>query len=325
MVSIIIPNWNGKNVIIDCLSSIQKSTYQNLEVIVVDNASIDESIKIIRENFPKTRLIQNPINYGFARACNIGIQAALGQIIFLLNNDATISPSCISELLYVLENQPDIAIVSALVFYENPSNFVWAAGGRIDSISGSGYLVGRGQREDLLEDFDDIDYVPGCAVAIPKQIFRAVGFLNENYFFCCEDLDWAFCAKRLGYKIKLVNKATVWHKASITRRRNPSKGYFYQISGQFRIYFTHFPLGFLLTSLVFQLFLFPFFEVLVFRASPLYVAYRLRAFLWNILHLRQIMIERSRANSLGKLLLRNRFKKFMEITRRHVSSKSYDF
>jgi GT2 family glycosyltransferase len=325
MVSVIIPNWNGKSVIRDCLTSLQRLTYPNYEVIVVDNGSTDGSVKMIREEFPTIELVISPLNLGFAGACNLGIKASKGQLVALFNSDAIADPCWLSELVDCISKEDDIAMASGLIFYEKPCDVLWSAGARIDGITGMPYHIGRGERLHSINTIEDVDYLPGCAIIFPRIMIKKVGLLDESYFLYGEELDWTFRAKRLGYKIRLNPHALVWHKASITRRRNPPRGYYHLVRGYFRIYFKHFPLKYLVTSLFFQLVMFPIFEALLFRTSSLYFVQRMKAFAWNITKLKEIMIERNRANLMGKIELKNRFKELLVVTRRHVVSNSYDF
>jgi GT2 family glycosyltransferase len=323
MVSVIIPNWNGKIVIRDCLTSVQRLTYPNFEIIVVDNGSSDGSREMIREEFPTAKLIASPINLGYARACNLGIKAAKGVLIALFNNDATAESSWLSKLVDSICREDDIAIASGLTFHDKPCDVLWSAGARIDAITGEPFQIGRGQHLNQIKCSEDFDYLSGCAIIFRRDIIDKVGLFDENFFFYCEDLDWAFRAKRMGYKIRLNSTAIVWHKASITGRRNPLIGYYHLRRGLFRIYFKHFPLRYLFTSLFFQVVLFPIFEALIFRTSKLYILQRMRAFAWNISNLKEIQIERNRVNSIGKIELKNRFRELLATTNRYRASNSY--
>ncbi len=325
MVSVIIPNWNGKNVIRDCLNSLQSLIYPNYELIVVDNGSTDGSVKMISEEFPTVRLIISPLNLGFAGACNLGIKASKGQLIALFNSDAIADPYWLSELVDCISKEDDVAMASGLIFYETPSDVLWSAGARIDGITGMPYHIGRGERLHSRVNIEDADYLPGCAIIFSRTMIKKIGFLDEGYFLYGDEVDWTFRAKRLGYKIKLNPNALVWHKASTTRRRNPSKGYYHLVRGYFRIYLKQFPLKYLVTSFFFQLVMFPIFEALLFRTSPLYFVQRAKAFVWNMKNLKEIIIERNIMSSMGKIDLKNRFKELLVVTRRHAVSNSYDF
>ena len=325
MVSVIVPNWNGKKLLRDCLKSLQKLTYPNYELIVIDNGSSDKSVEMVRAEFPKVKLVISPINLGFGAACNLGIKTAKGEIIALFNNDAEAESSWLTKLVDAIGKEDDIAMVSGLIFYHVPCDVLWSAGARIDKITGMTYHINRGLHYNSKVGEEDVDYLPGCAIAFKKSLIDKIGFFDESFFIYSEELDWMFRAKRLGLKVKLDYSAVVWHKASLTRKRNQAKGYYHFNRGLFRIYFIHFPLKYIVTSLFFQLCVIPFFEILFFRTSPIYVLQRMKAFAWNILKLKVTILARNNANSMGKLVLKNRFKDFLVVAKKHISSKSYDF
>jgi GT2 family glycosyltransferase len=325
MVSIIIPNWNGMDCLRDCLKSLERLTYANYETIVVDNGSIDGSREMVSKEFQRVRLVASPTNMGFASGCNLGFKVAKGEIIAVLNNDATVEDSWLSELVNTVCQDTGIAVTSGIVFYDKPGSIIWSAGARIDAISGIDWRVGHGTKIDDVAGIEDLDYLPGCALVFRRQAIDRIGFFNENYFLYCEELDWAFCAKRLGYKCKLDTSAVVWHKASMSRRKINLQGYYHQVRGLFRVYLKHFPIRYLLTSLLFQLVLVPVFETLFFRASPLFILQRVKAFGWNLRSLRGTMLERHGANMMGSLMLKNRFRELLVVARDHFNSRSYDF
>ena len=98
-VSIIIPHWNNTDILSDCLESITLTSYLDLETIVVDNASTDDSVEWVRSNYPKVKLIENDKNYGYAGGCNIGAEYASGEYLIFLNNDTTQDPNWVSNLV----------------------------------------------------------------------------------------------------------------------------------------------------------------------------------------------------------------------------------
>lgn len=325
LVSIIIPNWNGRDILSDCLTSLNQLTYPNYEIIVVDNGSTDGSGQMVKNQFPEVNLIASPDNLGFACGCNLGIKASKGAVIALFNNDATAEPLWLEKLVDLLEQEPKIGICSGVILYDEPRDIVWSAGSRIDAITGMDWRFGHGQKLNGAEEIRDIDYIPGCAFLFPRSILTKIGLLNENYFFYGEDLDWTFCLKRLGYELRVDSSALVWHKASFSRRKNPLQGYYQQMKGLFRIYLKHFPLKYLISTLCFQLFAVPVFETLLFKTSPLYFLQRVKAFAWNMIHLRKTVYERRQVNLMGKLELKNRFMELLNMAKKSVSSKDFDF
>ena len=128
-VSVVIPNWDGAEFLKICLPSIRTQSFKDsgsksgasFEIIVVDNGSKDGSLKYIKQNFPEVKLIQNPKNFGFAKAVNQGIKASKGKYIFLLNNDTKLDKNCIKNLVKSLNENPMISMVAAkMLQYNNP-------------------------------------------------------------------------------------------------------------------------------------------------------------------------------------------------------------
>src|SRR5690348_7949467 len=99
LVSVIIPSWNGKHLLQECLTSLQKQSYPNFEVIVVDNGSTDGSVQFLKKFFPKVKIVQLDKNYGFAKAINNGVKSAQGNLVAFLNNDTLVDPKWLEYLV----------------------------------------------------------------------------------------------------------------------------------------------------------------------------------------------------------------------------------
>lgn len=103
LVSIIIANWNGASHLEDCLASIEAQTYRSIETVLIDNASVDSSVELVRAQFPRVRIVQNEINRGFCASNNQGAREASGELLFLLNNDTVIAPDCVEQMVKALK------------------------------------------------------------------------------------------------------------------------------------------------------------------------------------------------------------------------------
>ena len=134
-VSIIIPHWNNIDILSECLESITLTSYINVETIVVDNASTDDSVEWVRSNYPKVKLIENDKNYGYAGGCNIGAEYASGEYLIFLNNDTTQDPNWVSNLVDTISSNSKIAAVQPKVlnfFDKNLFDYAGGSGGHMD-------------------------------------------------------------------------------------------------------------------------------------------------------------------------------------------------
>ena len=212
-VFVIILNYNGKNTLKECLTSVFKSDYPNFEAVVIDNNSQDGSFEMAKNYFSKAHFIKNEKNLGFATGNNIGIRFALERMadyIFLLNNDAVIFKNTLSELVNTAQKPESkkIGIFSPLILKDN-SKDIWFAGGKIN------WLRMRAVHENEPRvssfKFQVTDYVTGCAMLIKKEVFKKIGLLNENFFLYYEDADFCWRAKKEGFKSAVVFGTGVKH------------------------------------------------------------------------------------------------------------------
>ncbi len=218
-IGIIIVNYNGEKYTNDCIKSVLKSSYQNYLVIVVDNASTDNSVRLLEEFNNKIVIIKNNVNLGFSGANNIGIKYALEnecEYVLLLNNDTEIDKNLIKNMVDASIKNNN-AIISPKIYYYYEPNKIWSAGGGLNWKKGLSFHYGfneidRGQFDVRKE----IDFATGCCILIHKSVFDKIGFLAEEYFLYFEDTDFCVRAKRAGIKIIYEPSARLWHKVSST-------------------------------------------------------------------------------------------------------------
>ena len=175
-ISIIIVNYNGKDIIQDCLDSILSSdtTYQ-VEIIVVDNQSQDNSIELLEQYQSSITLLKNTDNRGFSKANNQGIKCARGQYVWLLNNDTVLFKDTIQKLLDYYEKNPEIGALMPKLL--NKDQTLQYPGGILGS------WKYRGQKP------TSVSFISGAAFLTTAKVLESVGGLDENYFFYNEDLD----------------------------------------------------------------------------------------------------------------------------------------
>lgn len=231
-VSIIILNWNGYDDTIECLESLQKITYKNYDMIMVDNGSDDGSYEKLIAGFSgKVFFIRNKENLGFAGGNNVGIRYALAQgtdYVLLLNNDTVVSPNFLGELVNYAEKDMKIGCVGPKILCYNEPTRIWYAGGRFSWLKGG--MANRTYNRIDRGDFDrivDVDYIPGCALLAKSLAINAVGLLDEEYFNYNEESDWCFRLKKTGFRIVFVFHSKIWHKGAKTFGGNFSPFYMY--------------------------------------------------------------------------------------------------
>ena len=316
-VSIVIPNWNGKKILRECLHSLISQNYRNREIIVVDNASADGSPDIIREEFPDVKLIINERNLGWAGGCNVGIKVAKGNLIALFNNDAVADPDWLSELVNAMETSSDLGIVGGIVFCDEPRDIIDNTGLRLDPISGVVWRANLGNRLAQVEDIEDIDFVSGVSLLLRRELIEKVGLLDENYFLYQDETDFGMSAKRAGFRCRIVPSAFVWHMGARTVRKLPMEGYYLRNRSNFRFYLKNLPPKYLFTIFFFQLVVVPTREALLFK-NPLFFTLKTKAFLWNLARFREILARRKENRCLGKIRCRNRLREFLQVAKHRI-------
>lgn len=216
LVSVIIPNWNGAHHLPTCLESLRRQEYAPLEVLVVDNASTDDSRALLAKDYPEVRLIALPQNRGFTGACNAGIEAARGEIVALLNNDTEVEPGWVTALVDAFERHPKAGLVASKILLFDERDRFHTAG---DLFRVDGRLFNRGVWEKDEGQYDQETYVfsaCGGAAAYRRAMLDEIGLFDDDFFFSCEDMDLAWRAQLRGYRCVYTPAAVVYHRLSAT-------------------------------------------------------------------------------------------------------------
>ena len=227
MISVIIPNWNGKKFLKTCLDSLRKQTYQDIEIILVDNGSKDGSVLFTKENFPEVRILQFEENFGFSAAVNKGIRASKGEYISLLNNDTEVDPHWLQELKKGLDENPKVGFCASKIFFYDQRKRINSVGLRM-GVDDSAWDIGFDALDK--EQYDEKQFIFGaCAAAAiyRRSLFQDVGFFDEDFFIYVEDVDLSFRAQLRGYKCLYVPSAIVYHRWSATAQQNKNISGFY--------------------------------------------------------------------------------------------------
>lgn len=209
-ISIVIVNHNGRHIIEKCLSSLMESTYTNIEIIMVDNASKDDSSDFVSRNFPSVNVLQSEINLGFAGGCNKGAKIAGGDYIIFMNNDVQVSKDWIKPLIGACSRN-DIAVCGGKIFLGKTKDRLYSAGGVLNLFSvpiDRGFLeVDRGQ----FNRPEDVAYVSGAALMIDKKTFDMLGGFDAKYFAYCEEVDLCLRTWLSGFRVVYIPSSVVHH------------------------------------------------------------------------------------------------------------------
>lgn len=217
-VYILVLNWNGWKDTIECVESCLKLTYVNSNILIVDNASSDDSEVILRERFPDIDIIQTGENRGYAGGNNFGIRFALAKgadYVWLLNNDTKVDPAALDEMVRVAKNDSTVGMVGPKILLYSRPEYLNCIGSTINLITGQPRLIGLGEKDDgLFDEIKEMDTLSGCSLLVSKDVVDAVGLLDEKFFLFYEETDWILRAKRAGYRMLYVPRARIWHKVS---------------------------------------------------------------------------------------------------------------
>lgn len=207
--SIVIVNYNGGQILLDCVASVQKFT-RDYELLVVDNGSSDGSADKLGQLFSGIRIIRNHSNLGFAKGNNIGIRESKGKYIVLMNSDVVVDSGWLDTLIYCMERDPRIGIATPKLLRTN---------GKLDS---TGHLFrfielegkNRGEEEQDHGQYDSLTELLSCDFACPiirKEVIEHIGDLDETFFFYHEDIDFCLRAKIAGWRVIFCPSSKVFH------------------------------------------------------------------------------------------------------------------
>lgn len=236
LVTVAIPNYNNKELLNNLLISLKKSISLS-NVIIVDNASQDGSVDLIKEKYPQITLIENNTNKGFACAVNQAIKLVKTKYVFLLNNDTLIEENTINNLLKTINISPDIFSVSSKMIQYHHKELLDDAG---DEYTILGWSKRRGYGKNVSKYVYDEEVFSACAGAAlyRMSVFSDIGYFDENFESYVEDMDLSFRARLQGYKSYYSSKALVYHYGSATTGSRYNK-FKVKISARNNIYLIH--------------------------------------------------------------------------------------
>jgi len=248
-ISVIIVNYNTRQLLLDCLHSVvEAASGMPVEIWVVDNASTDGSVAEVQSSLPEVHLIVNDTNRGFARANNQALTQASGDILLLLNPDTQVRPGALAPIEQAFESDTEIGVVGPQVL--NPDGSIQPSCGRfasawteflfqsflfkvIPSPFPIGAVVHPMQRHQYISKHE-VDWVTGACLAIRKEVVTRIGLLDEAFFMYGEDMEWCWRVWRAGYKVSYQPTAQVIHYSRQASQRDYRAWIMQYTSGQLR-------------------------------------------------------------------------------------------
>jgi GT2 family glycosyltransferase len=220
----VILNTNRREDTCAALESLAQNTYQNQQIIVLDNASTDGSVPAIQAAFPDVQIIPLEKNLGYAGNNNVGICAALAldaEWVFVLNEDTVLAPDCLEQLMIVGQSDPQIGIVGPMVYHHNEPNVIQTAGGKLGRDWSAWHLAQNELDRGQFQQPHDVDWISGCAILVRRAVIDQVGMLDQRFFYYWEETEWCMRAREAGWRIVHAPQAKLWHKG-VQRDYHPS-------------------------------------------------------------------------------------------------------
>ena len=242
----VIPNWNLKEDLGECIRSLEQSTWVDHEIVVVDNASTNGAAEYVRVNFPSVTLFALEENTGYAGALNAGIRYALerdAEFVFALNNDTVVPPEAISDLVAEMQRRPEIGVFTPKVLYFSRPDLLYSLGARSYPFLPLPVEFGHRWRDN--ESYSGVmeyDYVTGCAMLIRAAVFERVGLFEESYFMYYEDGDFCRRVREAGFRIACAGSVKILHKAALSSKILGTKMVYYRARNRV-IFYRRFPHG----------------------------------------------------------------------------------
>ena len=224
LISIVVLNYNAGELLLNCINSLKKSTYQNIEILVVDNISSDDSHTKCKKQFPDIKLIQNRKNLGYCGGNNVGIKEAKGKFIVILNPDTIVEENWLDEMFNAFNEFGD-GLYQPKIISLNESDIIQSTGNMIH-VFGFGFARDKGGKIiEKKEEIEKIGYASGTCLFTTKKVLEKVGLLDEFLFLYHDDLDLGWRAAQIGINSYYVPKSKIFHAESYSLKWSAKKFY----------------------------------------------------------------------------------------------------
>jgi GT2 family glycosyltransferase len=228
-------NWNKYDDTVACVQSLRTSEYPLARILVLDNGSTDGSGERLERELrgPDLEVLRNPRNQGFAGGMNACLREALASgadLVFVVNNDTEVDPSCVRLLVEALDADPGAVVAGPAIFFHAQPDRVWQGGGAFSYWRAGLSVPGKGRRAgDLPERAERVSFLTWCAVLVSRRALEGVGFLDPDYYFYVEDVDFGLRVREAGMYMVFEPRARVWHKIGDVARDRTSPFVLYHI------------------------------------------------------------------------------------------------
>jgi len=304
LVSVVIVNWNGEDLLPTCIQSVVDQQYSSIEIIVVDNASTDSSVQAIARNFPNVTVIQNSFNAGFAQGCNRGAEIARGEFILFLNTDAWLETDFFAPIIERFQTDPSIAAITPkLLRADDPA--------RLDSCgslwSVSTWLYHFGYGKDAAEEIYNVPQLffalKGAVLMIRTSSFRGVGGFDNDFWCYYEETDLCHRLWLAGYTCMYYPKSTAYHQGAATAKKvNNAFIHYHNFKNQLQSFIKNFSLLNLSWILPTHILLMVFLSAAwAMQGKIQHALSGYRAIGWTMQHLRAILKKRNATQKMRRI------------------------
>lgn len=219
-ISIIIVTWNAADDIEETLDSIQQQVYQNYEVLLVDSASSDNTVDLVKGKYPFVRIIESSENIGYRRGNRVGMNESNGDFIVVCNDDVRLEPDCVGELVKLLVENPGMGLATPVIMNYFEPELISAAGNTLHYTGMTGHSLARDHGREYAYKIDpNLSAVSGCCFIIRKNVMQELGGFSDDFdaldtgwHAASEDADLSMRARLMGYSVGLAPESVMYHK-----------------------------------------------------------------------------------------------------------------
>lgn len=295
LVSIIIVNWNGRRYLDDCLGSLSKISYKNVETLFVDNASTDDSVDCVKKNYPAIKIIVNEKNLGFAEGQEVAFKKSKGKAILLLSTDTIVEKNLLDGLVKVLYSNSNIGAVQPKILLYPEKDLIDSIGSFF-LMNGDLYHFGREKdhRLPLYNKSIDIFSAKGACILFKKEVLDKTGLFDKDYFAYFEETDLCMRIWLAGYRIMYVPHAVIYHKGGGSSKQMASSFIlFHSLKNRICTYIKNLSCKYLCQVLPTTIFIYQCAFVLYLLTRKFGTALSVqKAIVWNLINLKETLKKR---------------------------------